>query len=133
MRCKPPMVEYSSCKFDPPRLFKIKQICANTICVVNVHILSMYFFTFMEPRNRFQGINSASLCSLAYLVPRPHRPFNNSSSEALNKQKWKTCLFVETMPIYKAVATGNRNMSCTEKHVQTGNNPRLPQCQTIAE
>ncbi len=39
----------------------------------------------MEPRNRCQGINSASLCSLAgrydsYSVPSPHRFFKNSSS-----------------------------------------------------
>jgi hypothetical protein len=36
---------------------------------------SPYFYTFMEPRNRFQGINSASLCSLAgrYDNPIPTR------------------------------------------------------------
>jgi hypothetical protein len=36
---------------------------------------SPYFKTFMEPRNRFQGINSASLCSLAgrYFNPIPTR------------------------------------------------------------
>jgi hypothetical protein len=33
------------------------------------------FLTFMEPRNRFQGINSANLCSLAgrYVNPIPNR------------------------------------------------------------
>ncbi len=38
-------------------------------------ILSPYFQTFMEPRNRFQGMNSASLCSLAgrYGNPIPIR------------------------------------------------------------
>jgi hypothetical protein len=37
--------------------------------------LSPYFETFMEPRNRFQGMNSASLCSLAgqYDNPIPTR------------------------------------------------------------
>jgi hypothetical protein len=37
---------------------------------------SPYFKTFMEPRNRFQGMNSASLCSLAgryYDNPIPSR------------------------------------------------------------
>ncbi len=42
----------------------------------------------MEPRNRFQGMNSASLCSLAgrydnpipNSVPSPHIMFKNSSS-----------------------------------------------------
>ncbi len=38
-------------------------------------VLSWYFKTFMEPRNRCQGINSASLCSLAgrYDNPIPTR------------------------------------------------------------
>jgi hypothetical protein len=37
--------------------------------------LSQYFLTFMEPRNRFQGMNSASLSSLAgrYDNPIPTR------------------------------------------------------------
>ncbi len=47
-----------------------------------------YFSTYMEPRNRFQGMNSASLCSLAgrYDNPIPTRCpalidfFKNSSS-----------------------------------------------------
>jgi hypothetical protein len=46
------------------------------------------FKRLMEPRNRFQGMNSASLCSLAgrydnhsYSVPCPHRLLKNSSSE----------------------------------------------------
>ncbi len=39
------------------------------------------------------------------------------------------CLFVETMPINKAVASGNGNRILTQKlHVQIANNPRLPQC-----
>jgi hypothetical protein len=46
------------------------------------------FKTFIEPKNQFQGINSASLCSLAgrydnpisYSVPSPHRLFKNSST-----------------------------------------------------
>ncbi len=34
------------------------------------------------------------------------------------------CLFVETMPIYKAVAKETEIMSCAEKRqVQTGKNP----------
>jgi hypothetical protein len=38
-------------------------------------ILSPCFLTFMEPRNRYQGMNSASLCSLAgrYDNPIPSR------------------------------------------------------------
>ncbi len=48
------------------------------------------FSTFKEPKNRFQGINSANICSLAsggpvgqpysYSFPNPHRLFTNSSS-----------------------------------------------------
>jgi hypothetical protein len=82
----------------------------------------------MEPRNRFQGINSASLCSLAswYNNPIPTwflDPIDCLKIPALNTQSglngklvssyWPKFaalrLFVETMPIYKAVATGNRN------------------------
>jgi hypothetical protein len=44
------------------------------------------------------------------------------------------CLFVETMPINKAVASRNGNRILTQKlHVQIANNPRSPQCQTEAE
>jgi hypothetical protein len=35
---------------------------------------SPYFLTFMEPRNQFQGINSASLCSLAGRYDNPIPP-----------------------------------------------------------
>jgi hypothetical protein len=43
--------------------------------VFNTKALSPYFETFMEPRNQFQGMNSASLCSLAgrYDNPIPTR------------------------------------------------------------
>ncbi len=34
-------------------------------------VLSLYFQTFMEPRNRFQGMNSSSLCSLAGRYDNP--------------------------------------------------------------
>jgi hypothetical protein len=44
------------------------------------------------------------------------------------------CLFVEAMPINKAVASGNGNRILTQKiHIQIANNPRSPQCQTEAE
>jgi len=54
------------------------------------------FLTFKEPRNRFQGINSASLCSLAdrynkpysYSVPRPRR-----STEEKKELKWNGVSF----------------------------------------
>ncbi len=41
----------------------------------NTHTQSPYFLTFMEPRNRLQGMNSVSLCSLAgrYANPIPTR------------------------------------------------------------
>jgi hypothetical protein len=40
------------------------------------------------------------------------------------------CLFIQTLPINKAVASGNGNRLFTEKrHVQIANNPRSPQCQ----
>jgi hypothetical protein len=46
----------------------------NTILAVRLK-QSPYFLTLMEPRNRFQGMNSASLCSLAgrYDNPIPTR------------------------------------------------------------
>jgi hypothetical protein len=41
------------------------------------------------------------------------------------------CLFIQTSPNNKAVASGNGNRLFTEKrHVQIANNPRSPQCQT---
>jgi hypothetical protein len=44
------------------------------------------------------------------------------------------CLFVETMPINKAVASGNGKRILTQKrYVQIENNSRSPQCQTMAE
>ena len=44
------------------------------------------------------------------------------------------CLFVETMPIYKAVASRNGNRILTQKlHVQIANNPRSPQSQTESQ
>jgi hypothetical protein len=44
------------------------------------------------------------------------------------------CLFVETMLINKAVASGNGNRILTQKlHFQIANNPRSPQYQTIAK
>jgi hypothetical protein len=40
---------------------------------INMHIESQspYFEMFMEPRNRFKGMNSASLCSLAARYDNP--------------------------------------------------------------
>jgi hypothetical protein len=44
------------------------------------------------------------------------------------------CLFIQTSPNNKAVASGNGNTLFAEKwHVQIANNPRSPQCQTEAE
>jgi hypothetical protein len=40
----------------------------------NYLFMSPYFETFMEPRNRFQGMNSASLCSLAGRFDNPIPP-----------------------------------------------------------
>jgi hypothetical protein len=67
-------------------------------------VLSPYFQTFMKPRNRFQGMNSASLCILAGRydnpipprVPSPHRYFNNSSSSMYldRKEKVKTTIYI---------------------------------------
>jgi hypothetical protein len=43
-------------------------------------------------------------------------------------------LFVETMPIYKAVASGNgKRFFKWKQHVQIANDPQSPQCQTKAE
>ncbi len=57
-------------------------------------VLSPYFETFMEPRNRFQGMNSASLCSLAgrYDNPIPTRflaPMDCLKIPALPKIVWE--------------------------------------------
>jgi hypothetical protein len=43
--------------------------------IMRIYYLSPYFLTFMEPRNRFQGMNSASRCSLSgrYDNPIPNR------------------------------------------------------------
>jgi hypothetical protein len=59
--------------------------------------LSWYFKTFMEPRNRFQGIDSASLCSLAgrYDNPIPTRflaPTDCLKIPALNSDFWEIWL-----------------------------------------
>jgi hypothetical protein len=44
------------------------------------------------------------------------------------------CLFLETMPNNKAVASGNGNRILTQKLLfKIANNPLLPQCQTEAE
>ncbi len=41
------------------------------------------------------------------------------------------CLFVETMPIKKAVASGNGNSFFAQKlYVQFANKPRSPQCRS---
>ena len=81
----PPMFEYSSCKFDPHAYSRYEYVCANisaltcysanTIGVVNVHIL-----------NTQSGLNGKLVSSY----------WPNFAT---------LCLFVETMPIYKAVAT----------------------------
>ncbi len=67
---------------------KSQKVCSlNAFCRESDQ--SPNFQTFMEPRNRIQGINSASLWSPAgrydntkysYSVPRPHRMFTNSRS-----------------------------------------------------
>jgi hypothetical protein len=45
---------------------------------------SPYFQTFMEPRNRYQGMNSASLCSLAGRYDNPFPPRFLASIDSLN-------------------------------------------------
>ncbi len=72
-------------KIKPHQKFIKKTLSLTTIkyqplsreCLPNVFALdqSPNFYTFMEPRNRFQGINSASLCSLKgrYDNPIPTR------------------------------------------------------------
>jgi hypothetical protein len=53
---------------------------------------------------------------------------------AKNNILFPLCLFVETMPINKAVASGKGNRILTQKlHVQIANNLRSPQCQTEAK
>jgi hypothetical protein len=52
-----------------------KNIAAPTLSKIRHGNLSPNFLKFKEPKNRFQGINSASLCSLAgrYDNPVPNR------------------------------------------------------------
>jgi hypothetical protein len=60
--------------------------CCNTVPYFHLSEgLSPYFKTFMEPRNRLQGMNSASLCSLAgrYDNPIPS-PIDRLKIPALN-------------------------------------------------
>jgi hypothetical protein len=62
--------------------------------------LSSYFYTFMEPGNRFQGLNSASLCSLAgrYGNPFPSRflsPMDCLKIPALNIHNANTVVLEE--------------------------------------
>ncbi len=77
------------------------QMCAyiELPTVSHLRIQSPYFYTFMEPRKRFQGMNSATLCSLvgrydnSYSVPSPHSLFKNSRSEwalqSAYKREWR--------------------------------------------
>ncbi len=91
-------------KTSAPIYCRWRVISANTIGVVNVHIL-----------NRQSGFNGKLVSSywLKFAMLR---------------------LFVETMHIYKAVATGNgKNEFYREHHVQTANNPRSPQSFTNAQ
>ncbi len=75
--CNPPPTPFSSALYP---VFLTVYFTWKTCCsVVSIQggspILSPYFETFMEPRNRFQGMNSSSLCSLAgrYDNPIPTR------------------------------------------------------------
>jgi hypothetical protein len=135
------MVEYSSCKFDPPCLFKIwihlrlyilALTCyfrhAITIGVVNVHIMNRHSWsgdvsTFARcsfcffwgggggrgPEKKVLSYWQRLLLSYCmYLII-----FTSSIGGADKKGKpckkfAMLCLFIETMPIYKAIATGNR-------------------------
>jgi hypothetical protein len=59
------------------------------------YVQSPYFYTFRKPRNRFQGRNSASLCSLTgrYVNPIPPRflaPIDSLKIPAQNKQMRET-------------------------------------------
>ncbi len=56
------------------------------VSTYNVYITnqSPYFFTFMGPRNRFQGMNSASLCSLAGRYDNPIPPRFLAPIDCLN-------------------------------------------------
>ncbi len=60
--------------------------------------LSPYFYTFMGPGNRFQGMNSASLCSLAGRYDNPVPP------RFLTPYKFKLCSLVScTEAVRKAL------------------------------
>jgi hypothetical protein len=63
---------------------------------------SLYFKTFMEPRNRFQGMNSASLCSLAgrYDNPIPTRFLAPTDTYRLAESIPRN-LFLGSLNVYK--------------------------------
>ncbi len=77
---------------------RYKHVRANTIGVVNVHILNMQ-----------SGSNGKLVSSYWPKFAALH-------------------LFVETMPILKLYQQETEIMSCTEKRHQTRLNPRSPQC-----
>jgi hypothetical protein len=55
--------------YRPARLYRLVDLIP-----WKVEMVHSYFQTFMEPRNRFQGMNSASLCSPAGRYDKPIPP-----------------------------------------------------------
>ncbi len=90
--------------------------------------------------NRQGGTNLADFLGgshyVAYSKSKLDVPIYIGTVRAKNNISSPLCLFVdvETMPINKAVTSGNGNRILTQKlHVQIANNPRWPQCQTEAK
>ncbi len=82
-----------------------------------LQLLSTYFWTFMEPRNWFQGMNSASLCSLAggYDNPIPTRslaPIDCLKIPALHATVW---FDTKEIAILTKVQRLRRRLGSTEK------------------
>ncbi len=57
------------------RHFALVSLYLISRCPRRSSLLSPYFYMFMGPRNWFQGINSASLCSLAGRYDKPIPPW----------------------------------------------------------
>jgi hypothetical protein len=144
------------CKFGPPRLFKIwihlrQYIGADMLFPPILLALWMFIlWTYTAPYCVLQAVLPSSPATQFYStwLYIPVCMYCISFHNILNRQSrsngklvssyWQKFaplrLFVETIPIYKAVTTENGKMSFKEKrHVQTAINPRSPQCQTEAE
>ncbi len=105
-----------------------------------------YFKTFQEPRNRFQGINSASLCSLAgrydnplltrliapidcLKIPARRQDFYPVPSQRITI--WITVLNLATSLNTKVIAKRSQNLIIKSRYRHTDGRTRVQDLQTI--